>query len=233
MNSAAVMPLVLVFDVYGTLVDTSGVTATLMRHVGAEAVPFARAWREKQLEYTFRRGLMRQYVDFVECTAQALAYVAQSRGIDLSASATRELLAAYRVLPVFGDVQSCLWRALSLHYRLFALSNGRRDHIHALLKTAGVEPLFEDIISVDEVQTYKPDPVVYRHFCTRTDMLPDHCWLVSCNPFDVIGAIAAGLRAVWVKRDPHVVFDPWDIKPTLTVTGLEHLLDAITALQKN
>ena len=44
--------------------------------------------------------------------------------------------------------------------------------------------------------------------------------MVSSNPFDVIGAISSGMRAVWVKRSPDAVFDPWGIEPTLTVDSL-------------
>ena len=54
------MPITLAFDVYGTLIDTHGVTVELEKHVGSSADGFSRMWREKQLEYSFRRGLMRQ-----------------------------------------------------------------------------------------------------------------------------------------------------------------------------
>lgn len=48
-------------------------------------------------------------------------------------------------------------------------------------------------------------------------------WLISSNAWDVIGAKAAGLRAVWVKRQPDFVFDPWDIEPDVIVSQLDEL----------
>ncbi|HRY16347.1 MAG TPA: haloacid dehalogenase type II, partial [Candidatus Competibacteraceae bacterium] len=48
-------------------------------------------------------------------------------------------------------------------------------------------------------------------------------WLVSSNAWDVIGAKAAGLRAVWVKRQPDMVFDPWEVEPDIVVSGLDEL----------
>jgi 2-haloacid dehalogenase len=36
----------------------------------------------------------------------------------------------------------------------------------------------------------------------------------------VIGAKSAGLRAVWVRRNPDEVFDPWGIEPDAVVTDL-------------
>jgi len=66
------MPTVLAFDVYGTLIDTHGVVIKLQEFVGGKAEEFSRVWREKQLEYSFRRGLMRTYETFGVCTSQAL-----------------------------------------------------------------------------------------------------------------------------------------------------------------
>ncbi|MDH3758592.1 MAG: haloacid dehalogenase type II, partial [Gammaproteobacteria bacterium] len=55
----------------------------------------------------------------------------------------------------------------------------------------------------------------------------NEAWLISGNPFDVIGAISAGMRAAWVRRSEDSIFDPWGIEPTVTVTSLRDLADAI------
>lgn len=52
-------------DVYGTLIDPHAVAASLEAHVGDQAAWFSEIWRGKQLEYSFRRGLM------AECRALA------------------------------------------------------------------------------------------------------------------------------------------------------------------
>ena len=44
------------FDVYGTLVDPLEMERHLRALLGGQAGPFAARWREKQLEYTFRRA---------------------------------------------------------------------------------------------------------------------------------------------------------------------------------
>ena len=46
---------------------------------------------------------------------------------------------------------------------------------------------------------------------------------MSSNAWDVIGAKAIGLRAVWVKRQAEAVFDPWEVEPDLVVSSLEEL----------
>jgi len=79
------------------------------------------------------------------------------------------------------------------------------------------------VVSVDEIKTYKPSAVVYRHLAERTGTALSETWLVSSNPFDVIGAKAAGLRTAWVRRNPRALLDPWGIDADLVVTNLIEL----------
>ena len=53
------MSITLAFDVYGTLLDPSGMAKYLTEDVGAEAVAFANLRRQKQFECSFLRGLLR------------------------------------------------------------------------------------------------------------------------------------------------------------------------------
>jgi len=52
------MPLKIAFDIYGTLFDTQGVVFLLKGFIGDLAEEFSLTWRNKQLEYSFRKGLM-------------------------------------------------------------------------------------------------------------------------------------------------------------------------------
>ena len=62
------------FDVYGTLVNPLAMADRLKSLVGDAAGRFDELWRTKQLEYSFRRGLMRAYQPFSVCTWEALLY---------------------------------------------------------------------------------------------------------------------------------------------------------------
>jgi 2-haloacid dehalogenase len=224
------MATTLAFDVYGTLIDTHGVMVALQGLVGDQAAAFSRAWRAKQLEYSFRRGLMRDYVSFATCTAQALDHVCASDGIAFAPAERQALLAAYRKLPAFADVDAGLARAAERGFRLFAFSNGEAEAVEALLTGAGIHQRFAGVVSCDELRSFKPDPRVYRHFLERAGAAADETWLVSGNPFDVLGAMNAGLHGAWVRRDAEAVFDPWDREPTLTVASLDELAERIAAL---
>ena len=223
----------LAFDVYGTLIDTASVTKTLNKHLGDRTAEFSRLWREKQLEYSFRRGLMQNYRDFSVCTRNALDYACQYFQAEITEIDKLTLMDEYRTLPPFSDVEEGLSKLNSSAFRMFAFSNGRVQDVSSLLKNANIYHYFEGIISVDEVRSFKPNPAVYGHFLRRSEAVGSEAWLISSNPFDVIGAISAGISAAWIKRSPQAIFDPWEIKPTMIVNGLVELYEALSATDKH
>jgi 2-haloacid dehalogenase len=221
------MSVTLAFDVYGTLIDTHGVIVALEKHVGSMALEFSQTWREKQLEYSFRRGLMQNYENFAVCTSNALDYTAAYYSVPLSHTDTQALLDEYKTLPAFGDVTEGLTRAGEAGFRMFAFSNGSAQAVETLLLHAGIREHFVDVVSVDEIKSFKPNPAVYCHFLRRAAAAGSDAWMISANPFDVIGALSSGMRAAWIKRSPATIFDPWGIQPTLTVNSLADLADQI------
>jgi 2-haloacid dehalogenase len=221
------MSTTLAFDIYGTLIDTQGINQKLFDIIGEQATEFSLRWREKQLEYSFRRGLMRRYENFATCTVQALDYTDRLFSTNISITDKQALMHAYKTLPPFADVTRSLIRAEKEGFRLFAFSNGSESAVEELLKNAGIRQYFEGVISVDSLQTFKPNPDVYQYFLNKTDSQPGTSWLVSSNPFDVIGAISAGMKAAWLQRDPKALFDPWEVNPTLTLKHLSQLPELI------
>lgn len=217
------MSVALAFDIYGTLIDPHGVVSELQNHIGDRAADFSRVWREKQLEYTWRRSLMHRYEDFGVCTSQALDYADQLLQTKLEQSAKDALMQAYRVLPAYDDVPASLELLRNEGHRLYPFSNGTVEMVTAVLEHASIDHFFEDVISVDSLQTFKPSPEVYRHVVAIADVAPENCWLVSSNGFDVIGAVSAGMKAAWLKRFDGVVFDPWEFEPTQIIHSLGEL----------
>ncbi|WP_275286339.1 haloacid dehalogenase type II [Halomonas elongata] len=217
---------VLAFDVYGTLIDTHGVVDELQARLDEPSMAgdFSRRWRDKQLEYSFRRGLMGAYVDFSRCTREALEFTDRLLGTGLSETDKEHLMGAYAGLPAFADASSALARLAETDLTCVAFSNGGREAVAGLLEGAGLGEYFADIVSVEEVRRFKPDPAVYAHLRQRLEVEPGDTWLISSNAFDVIGARHAGLHAAWVRRSPEAPFDPWGIDPDITVSDLEGLV---------
>jgi 2-haloacid dehalogenase len=217
------MRITIAFDVYGTLVNPLAIAGHLEPLVGDVAGRFAELWRTKQLEYSFRRGLMRAYRPFSLCSWESLRYTEKTFGVDLSQQSRAALMQRYKNLPPFPDAALGLTALKSAGHYLAAFSNGEADVVRSLLENTKLLPLLDEVVSADEVRTFKPDPALYEHAVRRLGSSADLFWLVSSNPFDVIGATSAGLRTAWVKRDPNAVLDPWGVEPDLVVSGLDQL----------
>jgi 2-haloacid dehalogenase len=213
--------------VYGTLIDPFSIESNLRASFGDRAREAAELWRAKQLEYSFRRALMKKYVAFDVCTAQALRFVAAHFGVSLPADAEERLLARYRHLPAYPDVPGALDELSSKGFEIVAFSNGTVRAVRGALDHAGILPRFTRIVSADTVRSFKPDPAVYEHLLAEVQAPREGLWVISSNPFDVIGAKACGLRTVWLQRDSKRVYDPWEFAADVIVHGLTELKDLL------
>jgi 2-haloacid dehalogenase len=219
------------FDVYGTLIDTAGIAKALEAHVGQRAADFSAFWRSKQLEYAFRRGLMQNYRDFSVCTRQALDFTAAHFKVSLSDADTARLMDQYRHLPAYPDAPDGLHRLRASAFRMYAFSMGRTEDVIELLRRARLSEYLDGVVTLEDARLFKPSPAAYSLFVRAAGCSGSEAWLVSGNPFDVVGAVSAGLNGAWVKRSPDAVFDPWEVQATLTVQDLPALHEALLRRQ--
>lgn len=217
------MAATIAFDVYGTLIDPAGITVALRTHVGDQAEAVSADWRQKQVEYAFRRGLMDAYVSFDVCTAQALDYALAAHNLELADDQKQDLLAQYGRLPAFADAVAGLAALRADGHTLLTFSNGTMRSLQSLLAHSGLDIHLSDVVSVEAVQTFKPHPAVYQLLARRAGLPIGQVWLVSSNGWDVIGARAAGLRTVWLRRGPTAPFDPWGTPPERIASSLTEL----------
>jgi len=221
-------PSVLAFDVYGTLIDPFRMEDYLLAIFGLRAKEATELWRSKQLEYSFRRALMKKYESFDVCTAQALRFVSRQLEVPLADETMRNLLDQYLRLPVYPDVPAALDELEARGFKIVACTNGTEHAVRGLLDRAGILPRFSGIVSVDPIRTFKPDPAVYEYLAAQAQAEKKMVCLISSNPFDVIGAKACGLRTVWVQRDSRKIFDPWEFETDLHVHGLGELSEHLS-----
>jgi 2-haloacid dehalogenase len=123
---------------------------------------------------------------------------------ELSDIAQRGLLVDYLSLPAFPDVLPALESLKAAGYTLLAFSNGVENSVSILLANAGVLPYLAGVVSVDAIKTFKPDPDVYAYLVSRGQCRCEDTWVMSANPFDVIGAKSANLKGAWIRRNPEV-----------------------------
>jgi len=212
----------LAFDMYGTLVNPIRIWKQLERYIPAEAVRVAEVWRQKQLEFTFRLTAMERYEDFEQVTRYALDYALAAVGQTLTAEQKEGLMGQYNDLERFDDVEPGLRRLKEAGYAMVVFSNGSPSMLGAIMHRAGLDDYFEGFVSVDEVKMYKPSPKVYRHVASRLGRPIGEVRLISSNPFDVIGARAAGMQAAWIDRSGGL-FDALGSRPDVVAGTLIEL----------
>lgn len=156
-------------------------------------------------------------------------------------------MAAYNGLASFPDADRALAAVSSNQSQLDAwvFSNGTRAMVASSLATsptlsrpataAGIlgPAGKEKIVSVDdEANVYKPDPRTYRHMVEVSGAAAaGDVWLVSSNPFDALGAVAAGMKSAWVDRKGSGWVDglagALGKRPTAVVGGVDEAIEEI------
>jgi 2-haloacid dehalogenase len=191
-----------VFDAYGTLFDVQSPVTKLSSEIGEKAAALGMLWRQKQLEYTWLRSLTGIHADFWVVTRDALDFTLAELAINESGLAD-ELMTLYLKLDVFPDVKETLSALRQRGKRLAILSNGSPSMLDAVVRHAGLDKIFEHILSVEEIGIYKPSRRVYRLAMQKFHIqdAPSICF-VSANTWDAQSAAQFGFQVVRVARSP-------------------------------
>ena len=211
-----------VFDAYGTLFDVHAAVRRHAHEVGPEGELLSTLWRAKQLEYSWMLTMMGRYRDFWSLTEEALDY-AFARVPAANRASRAHLLDSYWSCDVYPDVPEVVKQLKMRGAKLVILSNGTQAMLRAACRSAEIEDEFDDILSVDDIKVYKPDPRVYDMVATRYRVFPEAVSFQSSNRWDAAGATAFGFRSVWINRTA-LPEEYKDFRPAAVLPGLSGLL---------
>jgi 2-haloacid dehalogenase len=200
----------LVFDAYGTLYDVQSVRSLTTDLCGDKGEIITQLWRLKQLEYTWLRTLMRSYEDFWSVTRAALDFSLASVGIEPLPSLCDQLMSGYLHLDLYPEAEEAL--ASLRDHKLAILSNGSPRMLEALVSSSGIGGRLTEVISVDQVKLYKPEPACYALVEPALGVTRDEVLFISSNGFDVTGAKRYGFQVAWIER-------AGDLPPKNSVVG--------------
>lgn len=188
-----------VFDAYGTLFDYASAAALCRDVLGARFAPLTTLWRDKQLQYTWLRGMQGLHADFWQVTGDALDYALETMGIR-DASLRERLMAAYLQLDVFPEVPAMLAALRQAGMKTAILSNGAPGMLRAAVTNARIGEMLDAVLSVEEVGVFKPHPSVYQLAVDRLGIPAGEIAFQSSNAWDAYAASAFGMRVVWCNR---------------------------------
>jgi len=158
------------------------------------------AWTRRQFEYTWLRVSAKRYRDFWSVTQDALRFAAAQVGVELSDATREEILSEYRSLKPWDDVPEALDELRRRDLRLAFLSNMTHAMLEDMIRSSGLEGVFDRVISTDEARTYKPDPKAYDLGVERLGLQREEIVFVAFAGWDGAGASWYGYPTYWANR---------------------------------
>lgn len=171
---------------------------------------------------------------FDELTRASFRHATREAGISMSSSDEEQIMDAYNALSPFPDALpglDLLSQTPSAAACIF--SNGTTDMVTSSAQAAKIG--LTRAVTVEAVGVYKPDVRTYEHLVKEaqreSSRSKEEVWVVSSNPFDVLGAVSAGLRSCWVDRTGKGWVDGLGeavgLEPSLVVGGVDEAVRAI------
>lgn len=188
-----------VFDAYGTMFDVHSPSSQVAGGLDGQAADVSKLWRQKQLEYSWLRSLMGAYTDFWQVTGEALEVALQAYDL-YDEKLHKELMDLYWTLDAYPDVKPLMETLQANGLKTAILSNGSPDMLAAAVKSADLGDVLDKVISVADVQHFKPDPRVYQLVLDQLGVTRDEVCFVTTNTWDGNGAAYFGFNVAWMNR---------------------------------
>ncbi|MDR3481650.1 MAG: haloacid dehalogenase type II [Burkholderiaceae bacterium] len=214
------------FDAYGTLFDVYSIGALAEKLFPENGKALAELWRAKQIEYSQLRTLCSTYKPFWEVTQDALIFACKKLQLDLSFDAQNSLMGQYAKLQPFPENLSVLQQLKDMDLKLAILSNGNPQMLDAVVKAAGMQGLFNHILSVDAVKKFKTAPEAYQLAPDVFGLSARNILFVSSNCWDACGATWFGYSTFWVNRSA-APLEELGVAPHAEGRSLTDLLDYV------
>lgn len=187
------------FD-YFVIFDPNSVVSVVEKEFPGKGLEFTKAWRSKQFEYGFLRSITAHHEDFFKVTGAALDYTAEGMNIKPTAEQRERLLNAYLNLKPWPDAVAALQKLKASGLRIITIANFSKAMLEANAKNAGIEKLFDELLSTEVNGTYKPDPKAYALGMEHLKLQKNEIVFAAFGGWDAFGAKSFGYSTYWVNR---------------------------------
>ena len=199
------MTSICIFDAYGTLFDVTSAARTVAsekeyNHFLNYSVKVSNTWRIKQLEYSWLRNIMHEYIDFWQITKDALDFALEENQIK-NEKLRQRLLDVYWNLSAYPEAHDVLTTLKANNIQTGILSNGSNQMLNSAVVSANLKNYLDKIISIDGIEIYKPDPKVYQMVLDQFNCKIEEVLFISSNGWDIAGASKFGFTTLWVNRN--------------------------------
>lgn len=227
----SITPKVIFFDVNETLLDLGNVGKSVSAALGDrdELVPY---WFTTMLHYSLVSNETGEYHSFAEIGIASLEMIANQQNIALTSEQARTaVLTPFRDLAPHADVVEGLKRIRALGYKMITLTNSSDAGIAAQLKNAHLAEYFDGSLTVQNLQTFKPDLKVYQWAQKEMNVAPEDAMLIAAHAWDIAGADKVGWKTGFIIRPGKALY-PLANKPNLTGKDLIEIAEQLEAAAK-
>lgn len=222
-------PEVILFDVYGTLLDLSDVERKVNALFDSKRAYIK--WYDLFMQYCFVDNCTSQFNDFLSIGRATMQMTANAFGKTIKSDDINSVLELLKHLHLKEEV----WEGLSLLYdrgfRIAALTNSPRELVLERMELTGLISYFETILSAEKVKKYKPCIEVYNWAVKELKLTPNEILLVSAHPWDVAGASNARMQSAFFRQDKQMLY-PLAPQPTFIFDNLSDLAEQLSAINK-
>jgi 2-haloacid dehalogenase len=216
-------PEVIAFDVLGTLYSLASLEPLVVA-AGGDGSTLDR-WISRLMADGFALTAAREYQPFRDVAKASLRSVLPKS----KAAARDRVLAGLAKLDPYPDSGPALGRTV-MNAQVAVITNASTDSTRKLLARGGLDSFADTIVSAEDVQEWKPASDPYAYAAATLDVPLQRLALVSCHPWDVLGARKSGLVTGWCNRDGAVFPAPFG-RPDVTGTNLVEVVEKLFALR--
>ena len=213
------------FD-YFVIFDANSIVPEVEKTFPGKSAEFVRIWRAKQFEYCYLRTITGRFADFSAVTEDALVYAAEAMRLELTTDTRRRLLNAYLTLTPWPDAAVGLRKLKAAGVRIITISVFSERMLRANAEHAGIADLFDELLSTEVNQTYKPDPRAYALGVEHLHLRKDEIVFAAFGAWDAYGAKSFGYPTFWVNRF-NVPAEELGLKADGTSNNFQGLLDFV------
>jgi HAD superfamily hydrolase (TIGR01549 family) len=201
----------ILFDLDDTLFDHAGtaraaLAATAARRPTLQGVPVEALYQHySELLEEVHPLVMTGRISYLEARQQRFARLLAPYEPTPTAAEVAQLAEQhyghYQQLrrPIAGGL--ALLQALKPAYKVGIVTNNRTAEQQEKLRYLGMSHLVDALITSDDVGVLKPDPAIYAQALQRLGAEAAETVMVGDNwQADVVGALAVGIRPVWLNR---------------------------------
>ena len=215
-------PRIVFFDVVETVFSLTPLEdkiAELNLPAGADRLFFAQLLRDAFA--LSASGVFHPFPDIAKGTLKVLLH---SLGHEHDETTLKDILGVFSRLPAHEDVKPALEKLRDSDCKAVMLTNGSRANTEKLVHDNGIEDLVDDIISVNDFNTWKPQTELYRQAAKKHACPPENALLIAAHAWDVHGAMQAGFDGIWIQRHESL-YHPLMGSPGERVTTLVDAVD--------